>query len=65
MKYLSQLNSKNTLAMDLFTASVEDLEIVFCFLDFQDAKEEPMNAQYLVTDLLVSKHAPSPNYYKL
>ena len=32
-------------AMDLYSASAEDLKAVFCFLDFQDTKESPMKMQ--------------------
>jgi hypothetical protein len=43
--------------MDLYSASAEDLEMVCCFLDFQDTKESPRKRQKPVTDFLVSGHA--------
>ena len=39
----------------LYSASAEDLEIVFCFLAFHETKELPMKMQKPVTDFLVSK----------
>lgn len=42
-----------TYASDLYSASNEDLEIVFCFLDFHETKEFPNRMQYTIMDLLV------------
>ena len=42
-------------AKDLYSASIADLEIVACFLDFQDTKEEPRKIQKPVVDLRVSR----------
>lgn len=39
-----------------YSAYMELLEMVFCFLDFHEIKESPRNTQNPVTDLLVSKH---------
>ena len=41
-------------AINLYSAFVEDLEIMDCFFDFQDTKESPMKMLYPVIDLLVS-----------
>uniref|UniRef100_A0A7N2REG5 Uncharacterized protein n=1 Tax=Quercus lobata TaxID=97700 RepID=A0A7N2REG5_QUELO len=40
--------------MALYSASIENLEIVDCFFDFQETNESLIKMQYPVTDLLVS-----------
>lgn len=40
--------------MVLYSASLEDLETVFCFLDLHETKASSKNIQYPVTDFLVS-----------
>ena len=37
-----------------YSASAEDLDTVFCFLDLQDTNELPKKTQYPVVDLRVS-----------
>ena len=54
--YCNHCSSHDKEANALYSASVEDLETVFCFLDFQQTREEPMRIQKPVTDLLVSGH---------
>lgn len=44
-------------ARTLYSASVEDLEIVGCFFEHQDMRESPKNMQNPVMDLLVSGQA--------
>jgi hypothetical protein len=41
--------------IDLYSDYAEVLEIVSCFLDFQEIKEEPRKTQKLVIDRRVSK----------
>lgn len=43
--FFNQLNSQAAIAMDLYSALAEDLETVYCFLDFQDTIESPRNMQ--------------------
>ena len=50
----SQDISHVTTAIDRYSASADDLDIVCCFLDFHDIKESPRKTQNLVTDLLES-----------
>lgn len=52
-----QMNSHVALAMDLYSASVEDLDTLCCFLDFQEIKELPSITQKPDMDLRVSGHA--------
>ena len=40
--------------MALYSASAEDLDMVVCFLDFQETKESPRKMQKPVVDLLES-----------
>ncbi len=42
--------------IDRYSDSAEDLDMVYCFLDFQEIKEEPRKTQNPVMDRLVSKH---------
>ena len=42
-------------AIDLYYASVEDLETISCFFDLQEIKASPRNTQYPVKDFLVSR----------
>ena len=46
----SQLISQHVEAIDLYLASAEDLDTVFCFLDLQDIKFSPRKIQYPVND---------------
>ena len=55
-KLINHTNSHVALAIDLYSASIEDLETVHCFFDFQEIKDAPMKIQKPVTDLLVSGH---------
>ena len=48
--------SQTTTAIALYSASADDLDIVVCFLDFQDINDSPKKMQYPVTDFLVSGH---------
>ena len=41
----------------MYSTSELDLDIVCCFLDFQNIGKVPSNNRYLVTDFLVSTHA--------
>lgn len=50
----NQVTSKYAEAIDLYLASIEDLETVTCFLDFQLTSAWPTKIEYLVIDLLVS-----------
>ena len=43
-------------AIALYSAFVKDLEMVDCFLDFQETKDSPIKMQYPIIDLLVSGH---------
>jgi hypothetical protein len=49
--------SQHATAMALYFASIEERDMVCCFLDFQEIKESPRNKQKLVTDFLVSGQA--------
>ncbi|MCI62208.1 hypothetical protein A2U01_0083465, partial [Trifolium medium] len=49
----SHCNSQVRLAKALYSDSELDLEIVVCFLDFHEIREEPRNTQKPETDLLV------------
>ena len=49
----SQVTSLAAEAIALYSASLEDLEIVPCFFDFQLIGEEPNNKMYPVIDLLL------------
>ena len=57
-RFTNYISSHVALAIDLHSASVEDLAIVFCFFDFQETKESPIKTQKLVVDLLVSGQVP-------
>jgi hypothetical protein len=52
----SHMSSQQVKAMAQYFASTEDLEIVCCFLDFQEINEPPMKMQKPVMDLQVSTH---------
>ncbi|KAL4590284.1 hypothetical protein LXL04_003211 [Taraxacum kok-saghyz] len=54
IKWRSHTISHVTAAMALYSASVEDLETIFCFLVFQDMSRSPKNTQKPVMDLLIS-----------
>ena len=51
----SQVSSQVAFAIDLYSASADDLETVCCFFDFQEIKESPRNTQKPLTDLLLSR----------
>lgn len=53
---LNQIISLVTDPIALYSASVELLETVVCFFDFQEIKESPRKTQNHVTDLRVSIH---------
>jgi len=55
---LSQSNSEVIEAIALYSASVEDLETVGYFFDFQVRRESPMKIQKPVVDFLLSKQLP-------
>ena len=58
MKSLTnQVVSEDAEAIARYSASLELLESVDCFLDFQDTGDLPNNNTYPVTDLLVLGHA--------
>ena len=63
-KYKIHTISHVTTAMNLYSASIEDLVKVDCFLDFQDTKESPMKMLFPVTDLLVSGHEAQSAFAK-
>ena len=52
----SQVTSLAADAIALYSASLDDLETVSCFLDFQLIGEEPNNNMYPVIDLLLFGH---------
>ena len=45
------------MAIALYSNTVDDLDIICCFLDFQETKEFPIKTQYPMVDLQVSGHA--------
>lgn len=51
---MSHCSSQEVAASALYSASVEDLLTVTCFLDFQEINQSPMKMQNPVIDLLVS-----------
>lgn len=51
----SHVNSAANEAMALYSASVDDLDMVFCFFDFQDMSEFPRKMMNPVVDLLQCK----------
>lgn len=51
MRENSHIISHIALVMDLYSASTEDLDNVYCFFNFQLAKESPMKMQNLLLDL--------------
>lgn len=51
----NQSNSHPVDAIDLYLDSAEDPDIVCCFLDFQEIKEDPRKTQKPVMERLVSK----------
>lgn len=53
-KACNQVISQATLAIDLYSASAEDLKMVFCFFDFHETNVSIMKTQKSVTDFLVS-----------
>jgi hypothetical protein len=55
---VSHCNSQVPEARALYSASEEDLEMVGCFLAFQQIREFPIKKQYPVIDFLVSMHPP-------
>lgn len=48
-----QVISHTTHAIDLYSTSTNDLEIVVCFFDFQNKSECPRKTQKVETDLLI------------
>lgn len=44
--------------MVLYSASVEERDIVCCFFNFHDIREDPMKLQFPVIDLYVYGEAP-------
>ena len=50
----SQYNSAVANAIDLYLASVLDLEAIFCFLALQDMRFWPRNTPYRLVDFLSS-----------
>jgi hypothetical protein len=42
--------------MELYSASAEDQETVFCFFDFQEISDSPKKTQNPVMDRRVSRH---------
>lgn len=55
---ITHITSQVTAPKALYSASVEDLETVGCFLLFQDITLLPKNKQKPVTDFLVKRHLP-------
>ena len=58
------MTSHTAEAIVLYSASVEDLDTVVCFLDLHDTREFPKKMQYPVVDLHVSGHPASQNLRK-
>lgn len=58
MRENSHIISHIALVMDLYSASTEDLDNVYCFFNFQLAKESPMKMQNLLLDLMVFGRDP-------
>lgn len=50
----NQTISHTTTAIELYSASANDLETIFCFLDFHETKESPKKIQKPIINLLVS-----------
>lgn len=50
--------------MARYFASIEDLEILACFLDFQEIREFSRKIQYMVTDLLLARQPPQSKSQK-
>lgn len=50
----NQTTSHVAFAIDLYSAFVDDLDTVCCFLDFQENNESPKNTQKPETELRVS-----------
>ena len=44
-KYNNQVTSQVVVAIDLYSASAEDLETTSCFFDLQEIKASPKNTQ--------------------
>lgn len=68
MKYvnkdINQSTSEVTIAIDLYSASAELLEIVACFFDFQQIKEFARKTQKPSMYLLISIH-PASHYLSI
>jgi hypothetical protein len=47
-----------------YSASIEDLDTVCCFLDFQEINEPPRNTQNPITDLRVSTQPAQSEFEK-
>lgn len=54
-KALNQIISETAETILMYSASVEDLEIMACFFTFHEIKELPNCRKYLEIDLPVSK----------
>jgi len=48
------------IAIDIYSASVEDLETMVCLLVFHDIGEPPSITKYPMKDLLERGHVPQP-----
>lgn len=48
----NHVSSQQVFTIALYSASAKDLEIVFCFFDFHEIKEDPRKIQYPVMDYL-------------
>lgn len=51
-------------AIARYSASVDDLETLLCFLDFHEISEFPRKMQYPVTDRLVVRQPPQSESQK-
>jgi len=53
-----QSNSDMVTDIARYSASAVDLETVFCFLVFQETKNDPKKTQYPINDLAIIWHEP-------
>lgn len=50
-----RIHYNSQIVIDLYSASIDDLNIVVYFLDLQETKDEPMKTQKLAIDFFVSE----------
>ncbi|KAK8369830.1 hypothetical protein V6Z11_A01G136900 [Gossypium hirsutum] len=73
--FLKKISSNKPLNQTIFaavdaillnSASTDDLEIIFCFLNFHEINEFPIFTQYLVTNFLnIRQYAQSESQYAI